>query len=94
MEIWTVTNYGVILNRPYTGVFKDRGEAFRHIEMQWDMYIADYKAITEDNIPTPELPELPELPDPTHTLSGYEFQFCIDPSVQDPEYAILEKHWV
>jgi len=88
MEIWTVTNYGVILDRPYTGVFKDRGEALRHIEMQWDMYIADYKAITGKDIPTPELPE------PTHTLAGYEFQFCIDESAQDPEYAILEQYWV
>ena len=88
MEIWTVTNYGVILDRPCTGAFNNRGDALKYIQDMWEVYVNYYASNIEEDIPTPE------LPDPTHTLSGYEFQFCIDPSVQDPEYAILEKHWV
>jgi hypothetical protein len=52
------------------------------------MYVDDYNFLTDEDIPTPELPE------PTHTLIGYLFQFCVDPSVQDPEYTVLESHWV
>jgi hypothetical protein len=88
MQIWTVTNYDVHLEFPYTGVFKDRGEALKHIEMKWDMYVDDYNFLTDEDISTPELPE------PTHTLIGYLYQFCVDPSVQDPEYTVLESHWV
>jgi len=88
MKIWTVTNYGNNLEYPYTDVFKNRGEALKHIETQWDIYVNDYRFITDKDIPTPELPE------PTHTLIGYSFQFCIDPSVQDPEYSVLNSHSV
>ena len=90
MEIWTVTNYGVILDRPCTGAFNNRGDALKYIQDIWEIYISDYKGLVEKYNRLP----IPELPDPTHTLSGYEFQFCIDDSVQDPEYAILEQHWV